>query len=508
MRRSRNDGREAQGQTLVLFALSLVVLLASLAVILDGGRVYTERRVTQNSADAAAMAGASKLAAGDPVGSLSDVLAAACAAAYANGGFGTGAVDAQCGTGGTVVAVHVPGGDGGGTPLPNVNPKFESAGYVQVEIISSFRSFMAGLLGLSDFAASALGVAVNLPGNGVGDTLLVLDPIDCGALTLNGTNVLNVSGGNVMVDSSAAKSADTYCTNKNAAVKSGAGTGGLNNLGGDNNIVGNGDPENITPAWTKADYKPDPLTRVTVPPFDNTTASSAGPGLSPAGPGRWDKPAPWTAMGTATADPGVYWGGITVTTGDTLTLNSGTYIMAGGGFNLQGGTVTGTAVTIIYTRDPYCNSTAPSPPAACTTPIKKSGNLDGSHLDGGTSSVGQSGGSWGTPAAALTPQAPSPDPYNLTNILIYVDRNALAQTGSSPCPATQLDVGGNGYFNFKTGSIIYAPCGSVKLHGTSDPASHGGAVVAWQVTIDGTKDLDLGGPAVGGEPFSQSNLVQ
>ena len=501
MRGARGQRNASQGQTLVLFALSLVVLLAGLAVILDGGRVYTERRITQNAADAAAMAGAAKLVAGDPVGSVDAVLAAACAAAYANGGFGDGTPGPQCGLGGTVVNVHVPGGDGSTTPLANVYAKFENPGYVQVEITSSFRSFMAGLVGLSDFAASALGVAVNLPGNGVGDTLLVLDPVDCGALTLNGTNVLNVSGGNVMVNSSAAKSADTYCTNKNAAIKSGSGTGGLNNLSGSNNIVGNGDPENITPAWTKADYKPDPLTRVTVPPFDNTK-------LSPAGPGTWDKPAPWTAMGTAVANPGVYWGGITVTTGDTLTLSSGTYIMAGGGFNLQGGTVTGTAVTIIYTRDPYCNSTAASPPAACTTPVKKNGNLDGSHLDGGTSSVGQTGGSWGTPGAALTAQAPSPDPYNLTSILIYVDRNALAQSGADPCPATQLNVGGNGYFNFKTGSIIYAPCGSVKLHGTSDPASHGGAVIAWQVTIDGTKDLDLGGPAVGGEPFSQSNLVQ
>jgi hypothetical protein len=32
--------------------------------------------------------------------------------------------------------------------------------------------------------------------------------------------------------------------------------------------------------------------------------------------------------------------------------------------------------------------------------------------------------------------------------------------------------------------------------------------VAWKVLIDGTKDMDLGGPAPGGGIVAQSNLVQ
>jgi hypothetical protein len=48
----------------------------------------------------------------------------------------------------------------------------------------------------------------------------------------------------------------------------------------------------------------------------------------------------------------------------------------------------------------------------------------------------------------------------------------------------------------------------VDLHGDSDPASHAGAVVSWNVTINGNKNLDLGGPNVGGQPVAQSNLVQ
>jgi Flp pilus assembly protein TadG len=497
--RPREERPGASGQILVLFALALIALLAALAVILDGGRVYAERRATQNAADAAAMAGAAKLVKADPAGSLSAVLIAACDAANKNGGFGSGSVDATCGTNGTDVKVHVPGGDGGTTPLTNVLPVFENPGYVQVSVRTSFRSFMAGLLGLSNFQASSLGVAVNIPGNGLGDALLVLDPISCGALTLNGTNLLTVTGGNVQVDSSASRSADAACTNKNAMVKSGAGTGGMTNTNGTNNVVGNGDPDNITPPWTQSAYEPDPLTRVTVPPFDSSFANPAG-----ASGGTANVPSPWSISGAAAGSPGVYWGGITVKNGGTLTLASGTYIMAGGGFNIQGGTVTASGgVTFIYTRDPYCNSTITSgAPAGCNNTAKRNGDIDG-----GSSSVGQSGGSWGTVASQLQPQVLSPDPYNLSNILIYLDRNVRSATGD-PCPSVSLDVGGNGYFNFATGSILYGPCASIKLHGTSDPASHGGAVVSWQVWIDGNKNLDLGGPSVGGQPLAQSNLVQ
>ncbi len=495
----RSDS-DRSGQVLVLFALTLVALLAALAVILDGGRVYAERRASQNAADAAAMAGAAKLDSSNPGGSLAAVLAAACEAANKNGGFGSGSVDATCGTTGSDVKVHVPGGDLG-TILTNVNPIFENPGYVQVAVHTSFKSFMSGLLGLGDFQASALGVAVNIAGNGLGDALLVLDPIHCGALTLNGTNLLTVSGGNVQVDSSAEKSADTFCANKNAAVKSGAGTGGMTNTSGANNIVGNGDPDNIVPPWTQSSYKPDPLTRVTVPPFDSTFANPAGAaGGTPNVPSPWNPPA-----GAVAANPGVYWGGIKVSNNTTLTLAPGTYIMAGGGFNIQGANSTVVAtggVTFIYTRDPYCYTGVPSPPAGCNNTAKKNGDIDG-----GAPSVGQSGGFWGTVASQLLAQVPSPDPYHLSNILIYLDRN-IRSSGTDPCPAVTLDVGGGGYFNFANGSIIYGPCAWVRLHGTSDPPSHGGAVVSWQVLIDGTKNLNLGGPAVGGQPFAQSNLVQ
>lgn len=51
------NGQE-DGQTLVYVALAMVALLAFVALAVDGGHVYAERRRMQNAADAAALAGA------------------------------------------------------------------------------------------------------------------------------------------------------------------------------------------------------------------------------------------------------------------------------------------------------------------------------------------------------------------------------------------------------------------------------------------------------------------
>jgi Flp pilus assembly protein TadG len=50
-------GRE-RGQVVVIFALALVMLLAMVGLVLDGGSVFAQRRVQQNAADLAALAGA------------------------------------------------------------------------------------------------------------------------------------------------------------------------------------------------------------------------------------------------------------------------------------------------------------------------------------------------------------------------------------------------------------------------------------------------------------------
>lgn len=53
--------RAKRGQSLVIVALSATVLFGIIALGLDGGRLYFERRDTQNASDAAALAGAQEL---------------------------------------------------------------------------------------------------------------------------------------------------------------------------------------------------------------------------------------------------------------------------------------------------------------------------------------------------------------------------------------------------------------------------------------------------------------
>ncbi len=54
----RND----KGQAIVIIAFAIVGLAALVGLAIDGGRLYSQRRQTQNAADAAAMAGTRKLA--------------------------------------------------------------------------------------------------------------------------------------------------------------------------------------------------------------------------------------------------------------------------------------------------------------------------------------------------------------------------------------------------------------------------------------------------------------
>jgi len=54
--------RKEAGQTLVIIAVAMVGLVAMLALAIDGGNMYLERRRAQNAADAAALAAARRLA--------------------------------------------------------------------------------------------------------------------------------------------------------------------------------------------------------------------------------------------------------------------------------------------------------------------------------------------------------------------------------------------------------------------------------------------------------------
>ncbi|HXG39869.1 MAG TPA: pilus assembly protein TadG-related protein [Candidatus Limnocylindrales bacterium] len=118
--RARLGHSDERGQSLVIFTLSLVVLIAIVGLVLDGGSAFAQRRDQQNAADLAALAGATAYlnTPGDATVKQAAADAAARSVAAANGYGGTGstatvAVSFQTILGGANVRVEI------GKPHPN-----------------------------------------------------------------------------------------------------------------------------------------------------------------------------------------------------------------------------------------------------------------------------------------------------------------------------------------------------------------------------------------------------
>lgn len=133
-RRSGSISRDRQGgQAIVLFALSLVGLLAMSGLVLDGGGAYAQRRGGQDAADLAAVAGAS---------------------AYANS-FAGGGTQTQAGTSAQTIAWQIATANGytadvaqGVTVNVNVSAAALSGQtLVQVSITKPHRNAFAAVIG-------------------------------------------------------------------------------------------------------------------------------------------------------------------------------------------------------------------------------------------------------------------------------------------------------------------------------------------------------------------------
>jgi hypothetical protein len=148
-----------QGQALTLFALALTAIVLGAAVVVDGGYAFAQRRQAQNAVDFAAMAGTrivGQALTGNPPGSgtAANVENAILAALTANDATLVSAkyVDETGSTLGDIV---------GAASIPR------TAFGVVVEARADWEPFFLGVIGITDWVASASATAIT-PGASIG----------------------------------------------------------------------------------------------------------------------------------------------------------------------------------------------------------------------------------------------------------------------------------------------------------------------------------------------------
>jgi Putative Flp pilus-assembly TadE/G-like len=180
----RQDGRQ-NGQILVLFLLGLVVMIAGVALLVDGGNAYVQQRVVQNGADATANAGADVLAQG--LGGLTktdaNVLAAMNAVsglnAVASAAYYTNVTGQPLDITGAVVPAGSAALVGGGSIPPNAQGVHDNGS-------RTFGTSFGQVIGIKTFTASAEAIAVT--GRLIGGQFLpVVFPINITDCSQNGS---------------------------------------------------------------------------------------------------------------------------------------------------------------------------------------------------------------------------------------------------------------------------------------------------------------------------------
>jgi Flp pilus assembly protein TadG len=297
--RSRNSRR---GAIVVLVAACMAIVLAFVAISIDGGGLLEQRRQAQASADAAALAAAEDLFRKYPTNKGVDAegTAAAAAAAIASAnGFTNDGVSS------TVDIRMNPqtysGGSNPGTTIPK--------GYVEVSLQYNQQRAFSAIIGSGTIPVKARSVA-----RGQWEPAFVgihvLDMHAPSALRATGGGQGTVSGGAAVIVNSDAP---------DAAVTTGGSTLTATDFSITGGTSGGGFIGTVT---TGAQPQPDPLRHLPEPRLSDYSEQSNGPKQY--------------ANGNRTLSPGVYHGGISISGQANVILLPGIYYMDGGGFSMTG----------------------------------------------------------------------------------------------------------------------------------------------------------------------------
>jgi hypothetical protein len=300
--RRSSVARDRNGAMLVFIAVSMVALLGFLSLALDVGAGNRERRIAQTAADAGAIAGANEI-----YRLVYDSVVTSARNEAVRNGYAA-----------ANVAVNYP---------PATGPHAGNNQYVEVIItkniptifgsffnISSLNVASRAVAGVSSFAENCL---VSLDSAGA-------NAVEIGTGGAGGSGQLTTTGCGVAVNST---SPDAIVMNQGGTFDTGD---AFISIAGD--WSGHKSP---TPApSTGTAQVPNPLSYLQMP----TVGACTHTGLL-------------TVSKDTILDPGVYCGGLSITT-KTATLNPGTYIMNGGGLTVAtSGVILGTGVTLVNTMD-------------------------------------------------------------------------------------------------------------------------------------------------------------
>jgi hypothetical protein len=284
----------------VLIAVCLVVILGMAAISIDGGTLLAERQRAQAAADAAASAAAADMYYNHLIYGGVDVTGTAKASAFstavANGFNNDGDTN--------VVKVHIP---------PIAGDYVGKKGYAEVEVQYNFQRGFSNIF--SRGSIPVRGRAVARGGTSSFEAgIICLDPTLKGALNSHGNGRVVVTN-SAVIDNSNHPDA--------AAIAGGGGslTAPMFRITGDYTTTGSG--TFIGEIRTHVPPTPDPLANIPQPdPSTMTLQSNKKIGLT---------------SGTTYLEPGVYRGGIQMSSSASIVMAPGIYYLDGGGFQFTGG---------------------------------------------------------------------------------------------------------------------------------------------------------------------------
>lgn len=293
------------GQAIVIVVIVTLTMLFAVGLAIDAGQLFDGRRTAQEAADAAAFGGAVVLY---QHGTVAQAIDAANVDLSLNN-YTTGAA--------TSVTVNVP---------PASGPHKGVTGYVEVIIDTDVQTALvpqqAGFTRVHVRAVAGTQIIPNLY------AIMAIGQTGNNTFTATGGSTLNAVGGGVLVNSNAAGAAAT--------------TGGAL-------VVASGQNIDIVGGYSGSGWTPTPTTGHAVQP--DPLAGYPKPTIAGL---------PTQSCCAATIDPGIYPDGISLSSGQAVTMNPGVYIIEKGGINLSANaSLTGHGVMLFNTVGNYPGTTGP-----------------------------------------------------------------------------------------------------------------------------------------------------